>query len=88
LYERVRDGRFLAAVDVWPSEPVPADSPFRSLDGLVFSGHRAGGIPQAFTEIGDMVLDDLAQVEQGLPPVRMQVAARELVSRYRNRPVT
>ncbi|MDT7571545.1 MAG: hypothetical protein QOE05_1719 [Actinomycetota bacterium] len=88
LYERVRDGRFLAAVDVWPSEPMPADSPFRSLDGLVFSGHRAGGIPQAFTEIGDMVLDDLAQIEQGLPPVRMQVAARELVGRYRNRPVT
>lgn len=88
LYERLRDGRFLAAVEVWPSEPMPADSPFRSLDGLVFSGHRAGGIPQAFSEIGAMVLDDLAQLEQGLPPVRMQVAARELVGRYRNRPVT
>jgi phosphoglycerate dehydrogenase-like enzyme len=88
LYERVRDGRFLAAVDVWPAEPVPADSPFRSLDGLVFSGHRAGGIPQAFAEIGDMVLDDLRQIERGLPPARMQVAARELVGRYRNRPVS
>jgi phosphoglycerate dehydrogenase-like enzyme len=88
LYERLRAGRFLAAVDVWPSEPMPADSPFRTLDGLVFSGHRAGGIPPAFTEIGDMVLDDLAQIEHGLPPARMQVAARELVGRYRNRPVT
>jgi phosphoglycerate dehydrogenase-like enzyme len=88
LYERVRDGAFLAAVDVWPAEPMPADSPFRSLDGLVFSGHRAGGIPQAFREIGDMVLDDLRQIERGLPPVRMQVAARELVGRYRSRPVS
>ena len=88
LYERVRDGRFLAAVDVWPSEPVPADSPFRRLDGLVFSGHRAGGIPQAFRQIGEMVLDDLHQIETGLPPARMQVAARELVGRYRNRPVS
>jgi phosphoglycerate dehydrogenase-like enzyme len=88
LYERLRDGRFLAAVDVWPSEPMPTDSPFRSLDSLLFSGHRAGGIPEAFLEIGDMVLDDLAQIERGLPPVRMQVAARELVGRYRNRPVT
>jgi phosphoglycerate dehydrogenase-like enzyme len=87
LYERVRDGAFLAAVDVWPAEPMPADSPFRSLDGLVFSGHRAGGIPQAFREIGDMVLDDLRQIERGLPPARMQIAARELVGRYRNRPV-
>src|SRR4051812_36913226 len=87
LCTRVRDGRFLAAVDVWPDEPVPAGSPFRRLDGLVFSGHRAGGIPQAFRQIGDMVLDDLAQIERGLPPARMQVAARELVGRYRNRPV-
>jgi hypothetical protein len=30
---------------------------------------------------------DLRQVERGLPPARMQVAARELVGRYRNRPV-
>jgi phosphoglycerate dehydrogenase-like enzyme len=88
LFTRIRDGLLLAAVDVWPSEPMPADSPFRSLDGLVFSGHRAGGIPQAFLEIGDMVLDDLRLIERGLPPVRMQVAARELVGRYRNRPVS
>jgi phosphoglycerate dehydrogenase-like enzyme len=88
LYERIRDARFLAAVDVWPTEPMPADSPFRTLEGLVFSGHRAGGIPQAFLEIGDMVLDDLHQIERGLPPIRMQIAARELVGRYRNRPVS
>ena len=87
LLPRLREGRLLAAVDVWPEEPVPAGSPFREVAGLVFSGHRAGGIPQAFTEIGDMVLDDLRQIERGLPPVRMQAAARELVGRYRNRPV-
>jgi phosphoglycerate dehydrogenase-like enzyme len=87
LYERLAAGRILAAVDVWPQEPVPADSPFRSLDGLVFSGHRAGGIPAAFAQIGEMVVDDLRQIARGLPPARMQVAARELVGRYRNRPV-
>ena len=88
LRARIENGALLAAVDVWPTEPMPADSPFRRLDGLVFSGHRAGGIPQAFLEIGDMVLDDLALIERGLPPARMQVAARELVGRYRNRPVS
>lgn len=88
LLDRVRGGRFLAGVDVWPEEPVPADHPARSLEGLVLSAHRAGGIPQAFTEIGRMVLDDLALIARGLPPVRMQVAARELVGRYRNRPVS
>ena len=88
LLDRVADRRILAAVDVWPTEPVAADHRARSLDGLLFSGHRAGGIPAAFEQIGDMVVDDLRQLLRGLPPVRMQIAARELVGRYRNRPVT
>lgn len=88
LMDRVAAGRFLAAIDVWPEEPMPADHPARRLEGLVLSAHRAGGIPQAFLEIGEMVLDDLALIARGLPPVRMQAAARELVGRYRNRPVT
>ncbi len=88
LRAELATGRILAGVDVWPVEPVPADDPFRRLDGLVFSGHRGGGIPQAFAQIGEMVVDDLRQIAAGLPPVRMQVAARELVGRYRNRPVT
>ena len=88
LLRRVAAGRFLAAVDVWPTEPVPPDDPARSLEGLVLSAHRAGGIPAAFASVGDMVVDDLALIARGLPPVRMQVASRELVTRYRNRPVT
>jgi phosphoglycerate dehydrogenase-like enzyme len=86
LVRRVADGQFLAAIDVWPEEPVAADHPARDLDGLVLSAHRAGGIPSAFHEIGDMVLDDLTLLARGLPPVRMQAAAPELVGRYRNRP--
>ncbi|SEP65224.1 NAD(P)-dependent oxidoreductase [Microlunatus flavus] len=86
LAERVAAGRFLAASDVWPEEPVPADSPFRSLEGVVLSAHRAGGIPAAFLEIGDMVVDDLELMAAGLAPVRLQQAAPELVGRYRNRP--
>jgi hypothetical protein len=34
-----------------------------------------------------MVLDDLDLMARGLPPVRNQVAARELVTRYRSKPV-
>lgn len=87
LYARIASGRILAAIDVWPEEPMPADDPGRALDGAVLSAHRAGGITQAFHAIGAMVLDDLTLVHRGLPPARMQVAARELVSRYRSRPV-
>jgi phosphoglycerate dehydrogenase-like enzyme len=87
LLDRVGAGRLVAAIDVWPDEPVPADYKARGLDGLVLSAHRAGGIPQAFKEIGRMVVDDLTLIAGGLPPVRMQVAAPELVGRYRSRPV-
>jgi phosphoglycerate dehydrogenase-like enzyme len=88
LLDEVATGRLLAAIDVWPDEPLPANDRARTLDGLVLSPHRAGGIPQAFLEIGRMVVDDLTLIAAGLPPTRMQVAARELVGRYRNRPVS
>ena len=87
LLAGVAAGRFLAGIDVWPEEPLPADHSVRALEGTVLSAHRAGGIPAAFLSIGDMVLDDLDLIARGLPPVRMQAAARELVGRYRNRPV-
>ena len=87
LLDRIDEGRFLAAIDVWPDEPMPAEHRVRRMDGVVLSAHRAGGIPSAFVDIGDMVVDDLTLLAQGLPPVRMQIAARELVGRYRNRPV-
>jgi phosphoglycerate dehydrogenase-like enzyme len=83
----VDEGRFLAATDVWPDEPAPADHPARTVENLVLQAHRAGGIPQAFDDIGEMVLDDLGLMERGLPPVRNQVAARELVTRYRSKAV-
>jgi phosphoglycerate dehydrogenase-like enzyme len=87
LVRHVAAGDFLCATDVWPEEPAPADHPARTLEGFVLSPHRAGGIPSAFLEIGEMVLDDLGLLARGLPPVRMQAAARELVTRYRSRPV-
>jgi phosphoglycerate dehydrogenase-like enzyme len=88
LLERLKAGRFLAGIDVWPDEPIAPDSPFRQLDNVIISPHRAGGIPQAFRQIGDMVVDDLELLANGLAPVRLQAAAPELVTRYRNRPVS
>jgi phosphoglycerate dehydrogenase-like enzyme len=87
MYERVAAGHLRAAVDVWPEEPVAPDDRARTLEGMVLSAHRAGALTAAFHSIGEMVLDDLSQIASGLPPVRMQQAARELVTRYRNKPV-
>lgn len=88
LLDHVEAGDFLAALDVWPEEPMPVPHRARCLEGLVLSAHRAGATAAAFSSIGDMVLDDLSLIASGLPPVRMQAAARELVTRYRNRPAS
>ena len=88
LLPELASGRIYAGIDVWPREPIVADDPYRAVENVVISGHRAGGIAAAFESIGEMVVDDLELVAAGLPPVRMQVAAPELVGRYRNRPVT
>lgn len=87
LLERLQAKKFHAAIDVWPIEPIPQGDPFLELTNVVVSPHRAGGIPQAFFSIGEMVCDDLELMSKGLPPARLQVAAPELVSRYRNKPV-
>ncbi|HEV7761590.1 MAG TPA: hydroxyacid dehydrogenase, partial [Acidimicrobiales bacterium] len=91
LVDLLVEGRFAAAVDVWPVEPLPADHPARRLAGLdhvVLSPHRAGGIPQALATIGALVLDDLDLVARGLPPVRLQRATWETSSRMRSLPVS
>jgi phosphoglycerate dehydrogenase-like enzyme len=88
LLDRVTTGEILAAIDVWPDEPMPLDHRSRGMESLVLSAHRAGATRAALAGIGEMVLDDLTLISRGLPPVRMQIAARELVTRYQNRRAT
>ena len=79
LVELAAAGRLRAAVDVWPREPVPADHPARSVEGLLLSPHRTGGMPEAFQAIGRLVVADLELVLRGLPPVACRRAERETV---------
>ncbi|MDK2857105.1 MAG: hypothetical protein PWQ29_295 [Verrucomicrobiota bacterium] len=83
---QVSRGRFKAATDVFPSEPFPVSHPIRKIDNIILSPHRAGGIPQAFFAIGDMVLDDFKLLMRGLAPVRMQAAQPETVMRFSSKP--
>ncbi len=86
LCDLTEAGRFTAATDVYPEEPLGRDHRARRNERLLLSAHRAGGIPQAFASIGRMVVDDLRLVLNGLPPVRMQRAEPETVSRFASRP--
>ena len=87
LVELVAAGRFRAATDVWPEEPVAADHPARRTEGLLLSPHRAGGMREAFLEIGRLAVADLELILRGLPPVCCKRAERETAGRMRSRPV-
>lgn len=88
LMDAVRSGHITAASDVFPEEPLPPAHRVRSLPGFLRSAHRAGGLDVAFKRMGDMVLEDMALMDRGLPPMRCKRAERETVSRMRSRPVT
>jgi phosphoglycerate dehydrogenase-like enzyme len=88
LIEAVARGHIVAASDVFPDEPLAADHPVRRLPGFVRSAHRAGALEVAFRRMGDMVLEDMALIDRGLPPMRCKRAERETVARMRSKPVT
>ncbi len=83
----VRQGRFRAATDVFPVEPVAKDDPVRSVEGLLLSAHRTGGMPQALFDIGRQTVADAELILKGLPPAVCRKAMRETVSRFRSMPV-
>ncbi|MFN0191467.1 MAG: hydroxyacid dehydrogenase [Aestuariivirga sp.] len=88
LMDAVRKGHIKAASDVFPEEPLPRDHPVRKIENFVLSAHRAGALDVAFKQMGRMVLDDMALMARGLPPVTCRRAERETVSRMRSKPVT
>jgi phosphoglycerate dehydrogenase-like enzyme len=81
MTELLSQNRFRAAVDVFPTEPLPPDHPIRDLDSVVLSAHRAGSVRDGMWDLGELVVDDLEMIARGLPPRRLQPAAPELVPR-------
>ena len=85
--ELVQAGRFRAASDVFPQEPVAADDPLRRVEGLLLSAHRTGGMPDALFDIGRQTVADVDLILRGLPPVVCRKAQRETVQRFRSKPI-
>jgi phosphoglycerate dehydrogenase-like enzyme len=79
LTELVLEGRFKAAIDVFPTEPLTADHPIRSAPMAVLSAHRAGSVLGELKRIGQMVADDLEAVGNGIPPREMLRAEPEYI---------
>ncbi|MDO9638012.1 MAG: hydroxyacid dehydrogenase [Pseudotabrizicola sp.] len=87
LMAAVGSGHIRAASDVFPEEPPAAGDPVRRLPGLLLSAHRAGALDVAFQRMGEMVWQDMALLDRGLPPNLCKRAERETVARMRSRPV-
>ena len=87
LMDAVERGHIRAASDVFPAEPLPAGHRVRGLDGFLRSAHRAGALDVAFRRMGDMVLEDMALMDRGLPPQRCKRAERETAGKMRSKPV-
>ena len=87
LMRQVANGRFRAATDVFPIEPLPADHPARALDGLLMSPHRAGATPDALLDIGRQTVADAELIMKGYPPLSCRRAQRETVALSRSKPI-
>ena len=79
-------GRYKAATDVFPVEPVPKDDAVRLQKNILLSAHRTAALRDSFFKIGEMAVDDLELILNNLPPVRMQQARAETVKHYRSKP--
>ena len=83
--ELAASGAFRAVVDVFPQEPVPKISPWRSNDGTLFSAHLAGGLKASYARIREAMLDDIGQILKDHPPLRMQRANPKHAAAMRSR---
>ncbi|MFO1033288.1 MAG: NAD(P)-dependent oxidoreductase [Hyphomicrobiales bacterium] len=85
--ELVNQGRFRAATDVFPVEPVTKNDAVRKVEGMLLSAHRTGGMPSALFEIGRQAVADAELILKGLPPVVCRKALPETAKRFRSKPV-
>jgi D-3-phosphoglycerate dehydrogenase len=60
-----------AALDVYPVEPLPADSPLRTLDNVVLSPHLAGASTDVVRHHSRQIVDDLLRLERGERPLHV-----------------
>ncbi|MDQ1908960.1 hydroxyacid dehydrogenase [Paenibacillus sp. GD4] len=63
--EQLQTGRFLAALDVFETEPLPADSPIRSLPNVLLTPHIAGASVQGHLALMEAVVGDIIRSMEG-----------------------
>lgn len=77
LFDELRTSRFVAALDVFEQEPLPADSPFRSLPNVILSPHTAGQSIDTYLRQGQAMVEETARFLRG-EPLQYEVSAAML----------
>jgi phosphoglycerate dehydrogenase-like enzyme len=82
LAHALRQGQLAgAALDVFETEPLPADSPLRDLGGVLLSPHMAGSSSQAAMRIVAQAKENLTRAFDGEPVVDVVNGADPVVRR-------
>ena len=71
LVDHVRRGRLRAALDVTDPEPLPADHPLWSLDGVLISPHVGGATDAMRPRIARLVREQIKRLQRGEAPLNV-----------------
>lgn len=67
LLTELQAGRISATLDVFDTEPLPADSPFRSLPNVILSPHAAGHTSDTYLRQGRAMVEEVGRYLRGTP---------------------
>lgn len=67
LIRELRTGRFSAGLDVFDTEPLPADHPLVGLPNVLLTSHRAGATRETRRAQGRLAVDEVSRYLSGRP---------------------
>ncbi|MDK0517638.1 hydroxyacid dehydrogenase [Streptomyces sp. ML-6] len=69
LLTELATGRLDAAIDVFDTEPLPTDHPFRSLPNALLTPHQAAGTTECRQQLGASAVEEVLRFLRGDPPL-------------------
>jgi phosphoglycerate dehydrogenase-like enzyme len=81
LIAALQTGQICAGLDVFEAEPPPAGHPFRAMQNVVLTPHRAGGTIESYWRMGQHFVEDVERFAAGRAPRSMQVVDPEVMRR-------